>query len=59
MTENDGPVRFGGPFYGKMITPSFIPGVVKAIAEIRGMRETDVVGQILQNFTDFFSVNLI
>lgn len=59
LTETDGPVRFGGPFYGKMTSPSFIPQVVKAIAEIKGMRETDVAGQILQNFTDFFSVDLI
>ncbi|MFQ6086986.1 MAG: TatD family hydrolase [Candidatus Bathyarchaeia archaeon] len=58
LTETDGPVRFGGPFYGKMTTPSFIPQVVKAIAEIKGMKETEVAGQILQNFTDFFGVNL-
>jgi len=58
LTETDGPVRFGGPFYGKMTTPSFIPQVVKAIAEIKGIKETDVAGQILQNFNDFFSVNL-
>jgi TatD DNase family protein len=58
LTETDGPVRFGGPFYGKMTTPSFIPQVVKAIAEIKGMKETNVADQILQNFTDFFSANL-
>lgn len=58
LTETDGPVRFGGPFYGKMTTPSFIPQVVKAVAEIKGMKETDVAGQILQNFTDFFAIGL-
>jgi TatD DNase family protein len=58
LTETDGPVRFGGPFYGKMTTPSFIPQVVGAIAEIKGMKETDVAGQILRNFTEFFGVNL-
>ena len=58
LTETDGPVRFGGPFYGKMTTPSFIPQVVKAIAEIKGVKETDVAGRILQNFTEFFGVNL-
>ncbi len=57
LTETDGPVRFGGPFYGKMTTPSFIPRVVKAVAEIKEMKEPDVASQILQNFTDFFSVN--
>lgn len=59
LTETDGPVRFGGPFYGKMTAPSFIPQVVKSIAEIKKMKETDVAGQILRNFTDFFAVNLI
>ena len=58
LTETDGPVCFGGPFYGKMTTPSFIPQVVEAVAEIKGMKETDVAGQILQNFTEFFGVNL-
>lgn len=58
LTETDGPVRFGGPFYGKMTTPSFIPQVVKAIAETKGMKETDVTAQILLNFTDFFALNL-
>ena len=58
LTETDGPVRFGGPFYGKMTTPSFIPQVVKAIAETKGMKETDVAAQILRNFTDFFALNL-
>ncbi|MFQ6073674.1 MAG: TatD family hydrolase [Candidatus Bathyarchaeia archaeon] len=57
LTETDGPVRFGGPFYGKTTTPSFIPQVVKAIAEIKGMRETHVARQILQNFAEFFAVN--
>ena len=59
LTETDGHVRFGGPFYGKMTSPSFIPQVVKAIAEIKEIKQTDVAGQILQNFTDFFSVNLL
>jgi TatD DNase family protein len=59
LTETDGPVRFGGPFYGKMTTPSFVPQVVKAVAQIKRMKETDVAGQILQNFTDFFAVNLV
>jgi TatD DNase family protein len=58
LTETDGPVRFGGPFYGKLTTPSFIPQVVKAIAEVKEMKETDVGDQILQNFTDFFGVDL-
>ena len=30
LTESDGPVRFRGPFKGKMTTPSFILPVVEA-----------------------------
>jgi TatD DNase family protein len=58
LTETDGPVRFGGPFYGKMTTPSFVPRVVKAIAEIRNLKEAEVANQILRNFTEFFDVDL-
>lgn len=58
LTETDGPVRFGGPFYGKMTTPSFVPLVVKAIAEIKGVAETEVADQILGNFVDLFGVDL-
>jgi len=59
LTETDGPVRFGGPFYGKMTSPSFVPRVVKAIAEIKEVKETEVADRILQNFTDFFGVDLL
>ncbi len=58
LTETDGPVRFGGPFYGKMTTPSFIPQIVEAVAELKGINKDGVAGQVLQNFSDFFSVNL-
>ena len=56
MTETDGPVRFRGPFKGKMTTPSFIPTVVEAIAQIKGKEKSEVADQIFQNFTDFFGV---
>ena len=56
LTETDGPVRYWGPFKGKRTTPSFIPMIVEAIAELRGMKEGDVADQILQNFIDFFGV---
>lgn len=58
LTETDGPVRFGGPFYGKMTSPSFVPRVVKAMAEIKGVEETEVADKILQNFAEFFGVDL-
>jgi len=56
MTETDGPVRFRGPFKGKLTTPSFIPTVVEAIAQLKGKEKTEVADQIFQNFTDFFGV---
>jgi TatD DNase family protein len=56
LTETDGPVRYWGPFKGKTTTPSFIPLVVEAIAELKDMKENDVADQILQNFIDFFGV---
>ncbi len=56
LTETDGPIRHWGPFRGKMTTPSFIPMIVEAIAELKDMDENDVADQILQNFIDFFGV---
>jgi TatD DNase family protein len=56
MTETDGPVQFRGPFKGKLTTPSFIPTVVEAIAQLKGKEKTVVVDQIFQNFVDFFGV---
>ncbi len=57
LTETDGPVRFGGPFRGKMTTPSFVPRVVEAIAQLKGKKETEVADQIFRNFTNFFGVS--
>jgi len=54
MTETDGPVRFRGPFKGKLTTPSFIPTVVEAIAELKKKEKSEVANQIFQNFIDFF-----
>ena len=56
MTETDGPVRFRGPFKGKPTTPSFIPIVVEAIAELKEKEKSDVADQIFHNFIDFFGV---
>lgn len=56
MTETDGPVRFRGPFKGKLTTPSFIPTVVDAVAELKGEEKSEVADQIFQNFIDFFGV---
>jgi TatD DNase family protein len=59
LTETDGPTSFfKPPFEGKKTTPTFIPSVVKAIAEIKELNIEDVAGQIIQNFERFFRVNL-
>ena len=59
LTETDGPIRYWGPFRGKMTTPSFIPMIIKAIAELKDMDENGVADQILRNFIDFFGVTLV
>jgi len=56
LTETDGPVSFRGPFEGKMTTPAFLPQVIKAVAQIKKMEETEVADQILQNFTNLFGI---
>ena len=56
LTETDGPVSFSGPFKDKLTTPAFIPQVVKAVAEIKGVEEKDVAEQILKNFVNFFGI---
>lgn len=56
LTETDGPVHFWGPFKGKMTTPSFLPLVVKAVAQLKKRKEIEVANQILQNFRDLFKI---
>ena len=56
LTETDGPVSYYGPFEGKLTTPAFIPPVVKAMAEIKNMKEEEVAEQILKNFASFFRI---
>jgi len=59
LTETDGPVRFfKAPFNGARTTPAFIPAIVKAMAEVKGMTAIDVAEQISRNFEDFFEVKL-
>jgi len=55
LTETDGPVRFYGPFKDKLTTPAFIPKVVRAIAKIKGIKETDAAERILCNFSHLFN----
>jgi TatD DNase family protein len=59
LTETDGPTSFfKPPFEGKKTTPTFIPSVVDAIAEIKELDVENVAEQITQNFERFFSVKL-
>jgi len=60
LTETDGPVNFfREPFKGQMTTPSFIPLVVKAVAELKNMEMGEVAEQIVKNFVEFFGVNIL
>ena len=56
ITETDGPVRFRGPFNGKLTTPTIIPTVVEEVAELKEMVKSEVAEQIFRNFIDFFGV---
>lgn len=56
LTETDGPVSYSGPFKDKLTTPAFVPLVVKAVAEIKGIEEKDVAEQVLKNFINFFEI---
>ena len=58
LTETDGPVRFRGPFKGKLTTPSFIPMVVEAIADLKGKQKNQIANQIFDNFVDFFNLSV-
>lgn len=59
LTETDGPVRFfKEPFKGKKTTPSFIPQIVSAMAEIKNTKAADVADQILKNFKQFFDLTM-
>ena len=56
LTETDGPVSYYGPFEGKLTTPAFIPQVVKAVAEIKNMKEEEAAEQISKNFVSLFGI---
>jgi len=59
LTETDGPVRyFGKPFKGKTTTPAFIPIIVEAVAEIKGMKKDEVAVQVYENFVKFFRIKV-
>ncbi len=60
LTETDGPVRyFRCPFYGKLTTPTLIPMVVQAVAEIKKMSVADVAEKVAKNFENFFGISIV
>jgi TatD DNase family protein len=59
LTETDGPVTYyKPPFNGKLTSPTFIPTVVEAVAEVKNMTVVDVADQIAKNFEGFFNIKL-
>ena len=58
LTETDGPVQYYGPFKNKPTTPAFIPEVVRAISQVKGIDENQVANQILLNFQSLFNIRL-
>lgn len=56
MTETDGPVSFRGPLKGKLTTPSFIPSIVEAVADLKGKEKNEVADQVFKNFIEFFDL---
>ena len=58
LTETDGPVRYYGPFEDKPTTPALISQTVKAISQVKKIDEPRVAEQILNNFTEFFGLQL-
>jgi len=57
LTETDGPVHYYDPaFKDRPTTPAFIPEVVKAIAEIKKVKEDEAAEQIHRNFTTLFGI---
>ncbi len=58
LTETDGPVQYYGSFKDKPTTPAFIPEVVRAISQVKGIDESQVANQILLNFQTLFNIRL-
>ena len=59
LTETDGPIRFyRQPFNGKRTSPTFIPLVVKTIAEIKKTDVWSMAEKIAGNFERFFTLKL-
>ena len=59
LTETDGPVTYyKAPYKGRLTSPSFIPTVIQAVAEVKGMEAAAVAEQVALNFEGFFNIKL-
>ena len=50
LTETDGPVKYHGPFEGKVTKPSFVIDVVRKLAEIKSLSPDNVRETVWANF---------
>lgn len=58
LTETDGPVRYYGPLKDTPTTPALISQTVTAISQVKKVDEFHVAEQILNNFSEFFGIQL-
>jgi TatD DNase family protein len=59
LTETDGPVRFfRPPFKGERTTPTLIPMIARAMAELRTIDIKSFSERIVENFKVFFGLTL-
>jgi TatD DNase family protein len=50
LSETDGPVRYRGPFEGRLTQPSFVVEVVRKVAETKGLHVDPVREAVWSNF---------
>lgn len=50
LSETDGPVKYRGPFEGRLTQPSFVVEVVRKVAEIKGLHIDAVREAVWSNF---------
>ena len=50
LSETDGPVKYRGPFEGRLTQPSFVVEVVQKVAEIKGLQTDQVREAVWSNF---------
>ncbi len=50
LSETDGPVKYRGPFEGRLTQPSFVIEVVRRVAELKGLHIDEVREAVWSNF---------